>query len=105
MFNNQVSMEADLNSSIVQNVDCVKLRNAQFARRFRLAAETGSADDPAVTSELEDLFSFLRFPSVSTDSRNAGDVRDCAGWLIGKLTRMGLSAELHETPKHPVVVA
>jgi acetylornithine deacetylase/succinyl-diaminopimelate desuccinylase-like protein len=58
-----------------------------------------------VTPELEDLFAFLRFPSVSTDSRNAGDVRACADWLIGKLQAMGLTAQLHETPRHPVVVA
>jgi len=58
-----------------------------------------------MTPELEDLFAFLRFPSVSTDSRHAQDVRDCAGWLIEKLTGMGLTAQLHETPKHPIVIA
>jgi len=63
------------------------------------------AEHPGVTPQLEDLFAFLRFPSVSTDSRNAGDVRECAVWLIEKLAGMGLTAELHETPKHPVVVA
>ena len=58
-----------------------------------------------VTPELESLFSFLRFPSISTDSNHAGDVRACAEWLMAKLTGMGLAAELHETPKHPVVLA
>lgn len=58
-----------------------------------------------VTSELEDLFSFLRFPSVSTDSRHADDVRACAGWLVDKLGSIGLAAELHETAGHPVVIA
>ncbi len=58
-----------------------------------------------LTPELEDLFSFLRFPSISTDSSHAGDVRACAKWLITKLTQIGLNAELHETPKHPIVVA
>jgi acetylornithine deacetylase/succinyl-diaminopimelate desuccinylase-like protein len=58
-----------------------------------------------VTPELEDLFAFLRFPSVSTDSRHTGHVRACADWLISKLMQMGLSTELHETPKHPVVIA
>jgi acetylornithine deacetylase/succinyl-diaminopimelate desuccinylase-like protein len=58
-----------------------------------------------VTNEQQDLFAFLRFPSISTDSRHAGDVRDCAAWLIEKLNAMGLSATLHETPKHPIVVA
>ncbi len=56
-------------------------------------------------SPLEDLFTFLRFPSVSTDSRHADDVRACASWLIEKLSGMGLTTELHETPQHPIVVA
>ena len=54
---------------------------------------------------LEDLFAFLRFPSISTDSKHAADVRACAGWLVEKLSAMGLSVELHETPRHPVVLA
>jgi len=58
-----------------------------------------------VTPELADLFSFLRFPSVSTDSRHAADVRNCANWLLAKLSAMGLTADLHETPLHPIVVA
>ncbi len=58
-----------------------------------------------VTAELEDLFSFLRFPSISTDSRHAGDVRACADWLSAKLTGMGLTTQVHETPKHPVITA
>jgi acetylornithine deacetylase/succinyl-diaminopimelate desuccinylase-like protein len=58
-----------------------------------------------VTPELETLFSFLRFPSVSTDSKHAGDVRACAEWLVAKLSGMGLATVLHDTPGHPVVVA
>jgi acetylornithine deacetylase/succinyl-diaminopimelate desuccinylase-like protein len=56
-------------------------------------------------SQLDDLFSFLRFPSISTASEHAGDVLACGQWLQQKLTDMGLSTELHETPGHPVVVA
>ncbi|MGJ8655312.1 MAG: dipeptidase [Akkermansiaceae bacterium] len=55
--------------------------------------------------QVDDLFEFLRFPSISTASDHAGDVRACGEWLVAKLTGMGLSVELHETPKHPVVVA
>ncbi len=58
-----------------------------------------------MTKQLEDLFSFLRFASVSTDSDHTSDVRDCAEWLIKKLEHMGLDTELHETPQHPIVVA
>ena len=55
--------------------------------------------------QIDDLFEFLRFPSISTASEHASDVRACGEWLVKKLTSMGLSVELHETPKHPVVVA
>ncbi len=58
-----------------------------------------------LTLQLEDLFAFLRFPSISTDSKHADDVRACAEWLITKLNGMGLNTELHDTPKHPIVVA
>ncbi|GAA5483527.1 succinyl-diaminopimelate desuccinylase [Haloferula sargassicola] len=58
-----------------------------------------------MTHELEQLFEFLRFPSISTDSRHAGDVRACGEWLVAKAGELGLSAELHDTPKHPVVLA
>ncbi|MFD2158687.1 dipeptidase [Rubritalea tangerina] len=56
-------------------------------------------------SELDDLFEFLRFPSISTASEHGKDVRACGEWLLGKLSSMGLDAELHETAGHPVVVA
>lgn len=58
-----------------------------------------------MTPELQELFQFLRFPSVSTDSRHTGDVRACALWLVEKLTVMGLTTQLHETARHPIVVA
>ncbi|MEI7929573.1 MAG: M20/M25/M40 family metallo-hydrolase, partial [Verrucomicrobiales bacterium] len=58
-----------------------------------------------VTPQLEDLFAFLRFASISTDSAHAGDVRACAEWLVKKLSGMGLSTTLHETAKHPIIVA
>lgn len=62
-------------------------------------------DESCMTPELQDLFTFLRFPSISTDSRHTGDVRACAQWLVEKLTSMGLAVELHETARHPIVVA
>ncbi|QQL44991.1 dipeptidase [Sulfuriroseicoccus oceanibius] len=58
-----------------------------------------------MTPELSQLFEFLRFPSISTDSAYSGDVRACAEWLQAKLSGMGLDAQLHETPGHPIVVA
>ena len=58
-----------------------------------------------MTSQLEDLFSFLRFASISTDSAHTADVRACADWLLNKLSGMGLAATLHETQRHPIIVA
>jgi acetylornithine deacetylase/succinyl-diaminopimelate desuccinylase-like protein len=56
-------------------------------------------------AHLDEYFDFLRFPSVSTDSNHAGDVRACGQFLTDKLNSIGLTAQLHETPKHPVVMA
>jgi acetylornithine deacetylase/succinyl-diaminopimelate desuccinylase-like protein len=47
----------------------------------------------------------LRFPSVSTDPRHGGDVRNCALYLVDMLAGMGFTAELFATPGHPVVFA
>ncbi len=54
---------------------------------------------------LEDLFEFLRFPSVSADSQFKSSVDACADWLTGRLQRAGLQAHKYETAGHPVVVA
>ncbi len=58
-----------------------------------------------MSPELESLFSFLRFASISTDSKHTADVRACAEWLVEKLCGMGLQTALHETARHPVVLA
>lgn len=55
--------------------------------------------------QLERLLEFLRFPSVSTDPERKGDVAECADWLAAELRVLGLSAEVHRTPGHPVVLA
>jgi acetylornithine deacetylase/succinyl-diaminopimelate desuccinylase-like protein len=54
---------------------------------------------------LEDFYSFLRFPSVSTDEKFAGKVRDCAQWLSKKLEAVGLESKVVPTAGHPVVWA
>ncbi len=56
-------------------------------------------------SHLEDYYTFLRFPSVSTDEDYADNVAECAHWLVEKLTAIGLDAKLMPTPGHPVVWA
>jgi acetylornithine deacetylase/succinyl-diaminopimelate desuccinylase-like protein len=56
-------------------------------------------------SHLEDFYTFLRFPSVSTDDNYSEQVSECAHWLVEKLTGIGLKSELVPTPGHPVVWA
>jgi acetylornithine deacetylase/succinyl-diaminopimelate desuccinylase-like protein len=54
---------------------------------------------------LEDYYSFLRFPSVSTDDKFAGNVRECANWVSKKLNGIGLKSKVVPTAGHPVVWA
>jgi acetylornithine deacetylase/succinyl-diaminopimelate desuccinylase-like protein len=55
---------------------------------------------------LDELFDLLRIPSVSADSRHAGDVRKAAEFLADKLKAAGVDAvEICETPGHPIVYA
>ena len=54
---------------------------------------------------LNQFLDFLRFGSVSTDPKYKDQVIACAAWLKTKLTAIGLTAEQHETPGHPIIVA
>src|SRR5947209_15165926 len=54
---------------------------------------------------LEEYFTFLRFPSVSTDEKYAGKVRECADWLSKKLESIGLESKAVPTAGHPIVWA
>jgi acetylornithine deacetylase/succinyl-diaminopimelate desuccinylase-like protein len=59
----------------------------------------------AADHALNQFLDFLRFGSISTDSKYKEQVNACAGWLQQKLTAIGLQASLHETPGHPIVLA
>jgi acetylornithine deacetylase/succinyl-diaminopimelate desuccinylase-like protein len=54
---------------------------------------------------LDDYFTFLRFPSVSTDEKFAGNVRECADWLCKKLGTIDLESKVIPTKGHPIVWA
>jgi acetylornithine deacetylase/succinyl-diaminopimelate desuccinylase-like protein len=56
-------------------------------------------------AHLDDLFTFIRFPSVSTLPERKEDVANCAAWLQAKLKSIGLKTEIHPTAGHPIVVA
>lgn len=51
-----------------------------------------------------ELFEFLRIPSVSAKSENDKDVVRAAEWLKRSLEDAGLKATIYETPGHPVVI-
>ncbi|HEX6574121.1 MAG TPA: dipeptidase [Gemmatimonadaceae bacterium] len=52
----------------------------------------------------EELFDFLRIPSVSAKSENNADVARAADWLRRSLEEAGLEAKIYPTPGHPVVI-
>src|SRR5213082_2368114 len=54
---------------------------------------------------LEEYYSFLRFPSVSTDDQYKQKLEECARWLVEKLTSIGLESKVLPTRRHPIVWA
>ncbi len=52
----------------------------------------------------EELFEFLRIPSVSASSRHREDTAKCAEWLAQRMRDAGLSASVEATAGHPIVV-
>jgi acetylornithine deacetylase/succinyl-diaminopimelate desuccinylase-like protein len=54
---------------------------------------------------LEEFYSFLRFPSVSTDDQYKEKLKQCADWLVKKLTSIRLETQLVPTKGHPIVWA
>ncbi len=53
----------------------------------------------------EDLFTFLRFPSVSVDPLHKEALLDCVHWLKQYLHTCGFDTELWETSGHPTLYA
>ena len=58
-----------------------------------------------MSTPIELLSEFLRFPSISTQPEHAPDLVSCAEWLQALLSRIGLDAALYTTLGSPVVVA
>jgi acetylornithine deacetylase/succinyl-diaminopimelate desuccinylase-like protein len=69
------------------------LRALAYARRHR----------PRFLAELKD---FVRFPSISSQPRHAGDIKKCAAWLADHLRRIGLDGvQVIPTRGYPIVHA
>ena len=60
------------------------------------------ANDARVRNQ---LFEFLRIPSVSARSEHKADVRAAAQWLHAQCARIGMQVETLETAGHPIVLA
>lgn len=52
---------------------------------------------------LDQLFEFLRFPSVSAKSEHKQDIIDCAEWLKNQFNEIGIESKIMPTGGHPVV--
>jgi acetylornithine deacetylase/succinyl-diaminopimelate desuccinylase-like protein len=52
----------------------------------------------------EELFDFLRIPSVSARSEHRPDMRHAADWLAERMRAAGLDVSIEETPGHPIVL-
>lgn len=62
--------------------------------------------DQNLEARIQQLFSWLRIPSVSADPAFKGDCRKAAQWLVDRLHEAGMThAELIETGGHPAVYA
>jgi acetylornithine deacetylase/succinyl-diaminopimelate desuccinylase-like protein len=52
----------------------------------------------------DQLFEFLRIPSVSARSEHDEDTEAAARWFADQLRSAGLDAEIHPTARHPIVM-
>src|ERR1700694_3702013 len=52
----------------------------------------------------DELFEFLRIPSVSAKSEHNGDTKRAAEWVKNSLDKIGVPAKIYPTAGHPIVV-
>ena len=54
---------------------------------------------------ISELFDYVRIPSISAQSDHAGDMQQCAEWLVERCKQAGLKSEIRKTTGYPVVLA
>ena len=54
---------------------------------------------------LDTLIEILKIPSVSAQSKHAGDLKKCSEYLKNYLSDLGLKTQIYPTPGHPIVYA
>ena len=69
-----------------------------------MAQDLAAHFDAHAARARDELFDFLRIPSVSARSEHDADTRRAAEWVRDALTRAGLDASVHETAGHPIVL-
>lgn len=53
---------------------------------------------------LNELFEFLRFPSISSRSEHTKDIISCANWLANAMRQIGIkNVQIYSTENHPIV--
>ncbi len=67
-------------------------------------AQLDSATVPTDPAWLDELFAYLRIPSISADPEHAGDVRRAGEWVRDFVRRAGGECELVDTSTHPLAV-
>ncbi len=54
---------------------------------------------------LEEYFTFLRFPSISSEAQYKPALLDCLQWLAETLKQMGFEVDIWSTTGHPLLFA
>lgn len=54
---------------------------------------------------LDQLKEYLKIPSVSAQSNHAGDIQQCADWLVDNCKSIGLTTRKIKTAGNPVILA
>ncbi len=69
-----------------------------------IPADLASWCDDNDAASLNQLFEFLRIPSVSAKSEHSGDCRKAAEFVANHLKRIGFTVAIEPTPGNPVVL-
>ena len=54
---------------------------------------------------MQELFEFLKIPSVSANAKYKDDVLRCANWLASHLEKLGFKSQAIKTKGHPIVLS
>jgi acetylornithine deacetylase/succinyl-diaminopimelate desuccinylase-like protein len=76
----------------------VETRDGQIARDL---TDFLSKNDERI---MQELFDFLRIPSVSAKSDHNADTKRAADWVKSSLDKIGVPAKIYPTAGHPIVV-